>query len=88
MIGGISGAVMGVVPHAGTWIEIPIVLHAFGVKTLASFPTRERGLKWHYSTSLSNVSRVVPHAGTWIEIMVHTPLQIKLLSRSPRGNVD
>ena len=32
-----------VVPHAGTWIEIPTSVHfPFNV---TSFPTRERGLK-------------------------------------------
>ena len=32
-----------VVPHAGTWIEMP--LFAILTYSLASFPTRERGLK-------------------------------------------
>ena len=37
-----------VVPHAGTWIEImmPLVYISAG---FASFPTRERGLKWRYN---------------------------------------
>ena len=34
-----------VVPHAGTWIEIQCILYHKQYKK--SFPTRERGLKYH-----------------------------------------
>ena len=36
---------------------------------MASFPTRERGLKCLVICSLNASESVVPHAGTWIEIM-------------------
>ena len=36
-----------VVPHAGTWIEIRLCF-IDKKKFLKSFPTRERGLKYHF----------------------------------------
>ena len=38
------------------------------MKSLRSFPTRERGLKSHGEEVLKGAEQVVPHAGTWIEI--------------------
>ena len=54
-----------VVPHAGTWIEIIVLLAP--LSGLQSFPTRERGLKW-LSVGLKVAVRVVPHMGMQIEI--------------------
>ena len=76
---------IGVVPHAGTWIEMKKELEdALGT---VSFPTRERGLKYHKRTGLS-LPLVVPHAGTWIEIRCTGNQGLPLFRRSPRGNVD
>ena len=57
---------VSVVPHAGTWIEIP----TYSLLTIfqSSFPTRERGLKFETLVIVKSVYDVVPHAGTWIEI--------------------
>ena len=57
-----------VVPHAGTWIEIP--LEQKSMYTVKSFPTRERGLKLHKRYVKRTHPVVVPHAGTWIEINI------------------
>ena len=57
-----------VVPHAGTWIEIPDVIKNFF--HISSFPTRERGLKSPVIATDIPAFPVVPHAGTWIEISV------------------
>ena len=57
---------LAVVPHAGTWIEID--LEHLTLLTVASFPTRERGLKYLCRLHQNTQFLVVPHAGTWIEI--------------------
>ena len=57
-----------VVPHAGTWIEI--ILKFSKRESKKSFPTRERGLKYHCIIMIQQ-SSVVPHAGTWIEILTY-----------------
>ena len=57
-----------VVPHAGTWIEITAMYQLS--QALASFPTRERGLKLKQKDYVLESSGVVPHARTWIEIKV------------------
>src|SRR5699024_7589309 len=54
-----------VVPFAGTWIET--FLPPVPPLPVASFPSRERGLKpARIKDCPSNIS-VVPFAGTWIE---------------------
>ena len=55
-----------VVPHEGTWIEIP----TFSENTVSrlTFPTRERGLKFEFFIFFKEFRIVVPHEGTWIEI--------------------
>ena len=58
-----------VVPHEGTWIEI--YRNGRNTKHLASFPTRERGLKFLYDPFCHKLILVVPHEGTWIEIRKH-----------------
>ena len=64
-----------VVPHAGTWIEITDKLeNGFAV---ASFPTRERGLKFSAGSVSAGLQSVVPHAGTWIEIALKQELQLQ-----------
>ena len=55
-----------VVPHAGTWIEIPNMTSEWIIA--GSFPTRERGLKLYIQGAGTPEYVVVPHAGTWIEI--------------------
>ena len=57
----------GVVPLAGTWIEI---LMEVQLRILAgSFPSRGRGLKYSEKLCIRSFSwLVVPLAGTWIEI--------------------
>ena len=74
-----------VVPHAGTWIEIHLLIVFVGI--ISSFPTRERGLKLLPKGSLFLSHKVVPHAGTWIEI-VQQYTNRNASCRSPRGNVD
>ena len=57
-----------VVPHEGTWIEIwnsSEISHQ-----IESFPTRERGLKFHRQSKAGRDYLVVPHEGTWIEIIL------------------
>ena len=74
-----------VVPHEGTWIEI---LYFDQSKTkLASFPTRERGLKFPFDELNQLTDNVVPHEGTWIEI-AESGTGLLENCRSPRGNVD
>ena len=53
-----------------------------------SFPSRERGLKYHYAGAAAAGDRVVPFAGTWIEIAVIFIGIWHSLGRSLRGNVD
>ena len=55
-----------VVPHEGTWIEISMRFR--DISPVASFPTRERGLKSPFNFFRHCGQTVVPHEGTWIEI--------------------
>ena len=59
-------ALVSVVPHEGTWIEIANSYIIHGRKM--SFPTRERGLKSFTPGVPGTPCAVVPHEGTWIEI--------------------
>ena len=60
---------IAVVPLAGTWIEITWTGHPS--RASASFPSRERGLKYPLKRDHHPGLPVVPLAGTWIEIDVH-----------------
>ena len=74
-----------VVPHAGTWIEIDL-LRPQGTR-FESFPTRERGLKYHCVGTYVDRVAVVPHAGTWIEIksVLNDLIMNKSFSTRERG---
>ena len=62
-----------VVPHAGTWIEIPP--SATIPSASRSCLTQARGLK-SPSRTRGTCRTVVPHAGTWIEMWQNDPSQM------------
>ena len=54
-----------VAPHAGAWIETPVVCAK--IARLKSHPTRVRGLKQEIGDEYPGEGVVAPHAGAWIE---------------------
>ena len=56
-----------VAPYTGAWIEILIKVKEETV-SLASLPTRERGLKCTVYHSKQHPHQVAPYTGAWIEI--------------------
>ena len=58
---------LGVAPHAGAWIEIPM-RRSCAAAGPASLPMRERGLKYRIRVVADAAQFVAPHAGAWIEI--------------------
>ena len=79
-------ALIAVVPHAGTWIEIKIGLSSSSAGCVV--PHAGTWIEMERSKKKWQINQVVPHAGTWIEIqMISTPAAVDQC-RSPRGNVD
>ena len=74
-----------VVPHEGTWIEIPMIEQEGIINT--SFPTRERGLKLlnFWQLWFKKLSFPTRERGLKYEMIRN---KITCISRSPRGNVD
>ena len=56
-----------VAPHAGAWIETPIIKNV--ISGSESHPTRVRGLK-HPPAIIKLRINVAPHAGAWIETKI------------------
>ena len=56
-----------VAPFAGAWIEI-LTIQGQTVESIASLPSRERGLKSGTLTFANEDFFVAPFAGAWIEI--------------------
>ena len=75
----------GVVPHEGTWIEIPT--NPEKPPDTRSFPTRERGLKWDYPIDCIRLEPSFPTRERGLKLLMCKHI-VMLSSRSPRGNVD
>ena len=74
-----------VVPHEGTWIEI--ICTVARSSSLPSFPTRERGLKFHQPNKLWMILCRSPRGNVdWNKKQLLSRSEDR--SRSPRGNVD
>ena len=72
-----NGCSQGVVPHAGTWIEIQSPDPT--VPPVLVVPHAGTWIEMYLQTNMGLDSFVVPHAGTWIEIhMSCTPENIEL----------
>ena len=78
--------VQHVVPHAGTWIEMPII--PFEWNRLTVVPHAGTWIEIGVVNHNYPLNKVVPHAGTWIEIFALANISLITASRSPRGNVD
>ena len=59
----------GVVPHAGTWIEILCLIGTIAPDTVV--PHAGTWIEIALTRLFSTSTLVVPHAGTWIEIVFY-----------------
>ena len=75
-----------VAPFAGAWIEMNSYTQQ--MKSAASLPSRERGLKYVSVLYFSPELHVAPFAGAWIEIAWEMLRNDKQPRRSLRGSVD
>ena len=76
-----------VVPHAGTWIEIPVSSNSIPA-ALVSFPTRERGLKYPEISAKYSHPSSFPTRERGLKSIESSIKGVADKSRSPRGNVD
>ena len=76
-----------VAPLAGAWIEILLSIPASYI-SVASPPSRGRGLKFGGGVGLAGGVIVAPLAGAWIEIGGVERISPTPCSRPPRGGVD
>ena len=76
-----------VAPLVGAWIEI-CINNITSVFSILSLPSRERGLKSCFLSTLFQRLLVAPLVGAWIEIDQASPQFSSDIRRSPRGSVD
>ena len=57
-----------VVPHAGTWIEISIIVAPYNKDDVV--PHAGTWIEIYITKYITKDCVVVPHAGTWIEIVL------------------
>ena len=77
---------VAVASFAEAWIEIG--MNGSFAQTIASPPSRRRGLKYPYRLLTDTLQTVASFAEAWIEIVCVIPARLSVLCRLLRGGVD
>ena len=83
----LCGVELPVAPHAGTWIEIDLLMQIGQLRHLVA-PHAGAWIEIHFFPDLRLRHIVAPHAGAWIEIFFAASVSLILSSRTPCGCVD
>ena len=74
----LTNSINAVVPHAGTWIEISIIIPKMFEVTVV--PHAGTWIEMVMASLIPPSDGVVPHAGTWIEIVSYSSVPSIILS--------